>query len=90
MKVKPLLPEQPVTEDGKRGSLALLEIVQRIIRAIEGKADLSGATFAASATGGATLNIAPGVAPSAPVNGDIWVTATGVYAHRNGVTVLLG
>lgn len=155
MKVKPLLPEQPVTTDGKRGSLVFLEIVQRIIRAIEGKADLAGATmtgplvtvapdvaagllltpgasdpssptdgeiwrrtadlrariggtnytfamnngastftgkktFAASTTGGAFLNLAPGVAPSAPVDGDIWVETTGVYAHVNGVTVLLG
>ena len=43
-------------------------------------------TTLASATGGAGLNIAPGVAPSAPSNGDEWITTTGKYARVNGTT----
>lgn len=41
----------------------------------------------ASAAGGARLNLAPGVAPTAPVNGDLWTTSTGVFARLNGATV---
>jgi len=41
---------------------------------------------AASTTGAAGLNVAPGVAPTSPVNGDIWVTSTGAFARVNGVT----
>jgi hypothetical protein len=40
----------------------------------------------ASQTGGATLNVPHGVAPTSPVNGDIWTTTTSVYARVNGVT----
>lgn len=43
-------------------------------------------TFAASTTDAASLNIAPGVAPSSPVNGDLWTTALGLYARINGAT----
>ena len=42
---------------------------------------------AASTTGGAGLNIAPGVAPSSPNNGDVWTTTAGLYAQINGSTV---
>ena len=44
-------------------------------------------TTAASTTGGAPLNIPQGTAPTAPVNGDIWTTAGGVFAQIAGVTV---
>lgn len=47
-------------------------------------------TFTASTNSSAFLNLAPGAAPSAPVDGDIWVETTGVYARVNGVTVQLG
>ncbi len=41
-----------------------------------------------STTARAGLNIAEGVAPSAPVDGDVWVTAAGGYfARLNGVSV---
>lgn len=46
-------------------------------------------TFAASAPGGATLNVAHGTAPSSPVDGDVWTTTTGVFAQVNGATVQL-
>ena len=46
-------------------------------------------TFAASAPGGATLNVAPGTAPTTPVDGDVWTTTTGVFAQVNGATVQL-
>lgn len=42
---------------------------------------------AASAAGGAGLNLPPGAAPSSPNNGDVWTTAAGVYAQINGATV---
>jgi hypothetical protein len=45
-------------------------------------------TTPASTTSLAGLNIAEGVAPSAPVDGDVWVTAAGEFnARLNGVTV---
>ena len=46
--------------------------------------------FTAGTTGAASLNIAPGVAPSAPVNGDVWETAAGVFVRVNGTTLNLG
>lgn len=42
---------------------------------------------AASNTTRAGFNIPAGVAPSAPVNGDMWTTASGVYIQIAGVTV---
>ena len=42
--------------------------------------------IAASVVGGAGINLSPGVAPSAPNNGDVWVTAAGIYVRINGVT----
>ena len=40
-----------------------------------------------SAAGGSGLNIAPGAAPSSPANGDVWVTAAGMFVRINGVTL---
>ncbi len=42
--------------------------------------------FPASTTGQASLTVPHGVAPSTPVNGDIWSTTSGVYIQINGVT----
>jgi hypothetical protein len=43
---------------------------------------------AASTTAAAGLNIAEGIAPTSPIDGDIWVTAAGAINVRlNGVTV---
>lgn len=41
----------------------------------------------ASTAGGAGLNCGVGVAPSSPANGDLWCTATGVFAQINGSTI---
>lgn len=41
----------------------------------------------ASTTFRSGFAIAPGVAPTTPVNGDIWLTSTGVFVRINGVTV---
>jgi hypothetical protein len=38
-------------------------------------------------TAGAGLNLPHGVAPSSPVNGDVWTTTTGLYARINSGTV---
>lgn len=53
----------------------------------------AGATFsgeiltAASTTAAAGINVAPGSAPTSPVNGDFWSTTTGFFGRVNGVTV---
>lgn len=43
-------------------------------------------SLAASAAGGAGLNLGAGVAPTAPVNGDLWATATAILARLNGAS----
>lgn len=43
-------------------------------------------TLAATAAGYASANLPPGTAPSSPVNGDIWVTASGFFVQIAGVT----
>lgn len=44
-------------------------------------------TVAATNALGAGLRLPHGVAPGAPVNGDIWTTTTGLFVRINGVTV---
>lgn len=44
-------------------------------------------TMTPSTTLRAGINISPGVAPTSPVNGDIWTTNVGVFARINGSTV---
>jgi hypothetical protein len=41
----------------------------------------------ASAAGGAGFNLPPGAAPTAPVNGDLWTTAAGIFARIAGATL---
>jgi hypothetical protein len=41
----------------------------------------------ASGASGAGLNLPPGTAPTTPVNGDLWITAVGLYAEINGSVV---
>lgn len=43
--------------------------------------------FGASTTSRASLRITPGVAPTSPIDGDLWTTAAGVFARINGVTI---
>ena len=58
-------------------------------------AALSGATFTgevvtpASTTGTAGLTVLPGVAPSSPVNGEIWNTGSDLQVRLGGVTETL-
>jgi len=42
---------------------------------------------ASSAAGGAGLNVPHGVAPTTPVNGDMWTTTAGLFVRINGATV---
>lgn len=37
----------------------------------------------------AGLNLTPGSTPASPVNGDLWVTSSGIFAQINGATVNL-
>ena len=59
---------------------------------LTGTASISNATLtgklitATSGTGAAGLNVPPGVAPSSPVNGDIWETSSGILGRVNGAT----
>jgi hypothetical protein len=60
---------------------------------IDGKANLSGATFtgeiitAASTTTTAGLTLPHGTAPSSPQNGEIWTTTAGLFYRINGATI---
>lgn len=42
--------------------------------------------MATPAAGQASIRLPPGVDPSAPANGDVWGTSTGLFARVNGVT----
>jgi len=42
--------------------------------------------IATSVSGSAGLNCGTGAAPASPVNGDVWCTASGLFAQINGVT----
>lgn len=44
----------------------------------------------ASTVSTAGLNLGQGAAPNTPVNGDLWITASGVFARVNGTTASLG
>lgn len=44
-------------------------------------------TTAASAATRAGLNLPHGIMPTTPVNGDLWTTSAGLYAHINGANV---
>lgn len=46
--------------------------------------------LAAATTGSASFSIIPGVAPTSPTNGDLWVTSTGWFGQAGGVTIPLG
>lgn len=43
--------------------------------------------LAPSTTGASGLNVAPGVTPTSPNNGDFWSTSAGFFGRVNGVTV---
>jgi hypothetical protein len=49
---------------------------------------MSGELFVApSVTSSAPLNFPPGVAPSAPANGDLWFTSAGLFYRGGGVSI---
>ena len=60
-----------------------------------GTAALAAATFTglllttASAVGGAGFRLPHGAAPTAPTNGDLWTTTTGLFVRINGATAQL-
>lgn len=60
------------------------------------KMDKEGGTFTgpiavpASTASAAGINVPPGTAPTVPVNGDCWVTTTGVFFRVNGSTYEMG
>lgn len=43
----------------------------------------------ASVAAGASINLPHGIAPTSPINGDLWTDAAGVYARLGGVTTVL-
>lgn len=46
--------------------------------------------FQASSTSSASINLGPGVAPTSPINGDLWTTSAAPFVRINGVTQQLG
>jgi hypothetical protein len=73
-------------------SLSNYATTSSLTSGLAGKLNLTGGTLtgglvtAASASGGAGLNVPHGAAPSAPVNGDIWTTTTALSLRLNGAT----
>jgi hypothetical protein len=45
--------------------------------------------FGASTTATSSIRLTPGVAPTSPVNGDMWITSSGAFARVNNSTVQL-
>jgi hypothetical protein len=43
-------------------------------------------SFLASTVSAAPINLGEGVAPSSPINGDLWATSGGIFAQINGAT----
>lgn len=81
------LTSAPVTSvAGRTGAITLA------VGDVSGAAALAGATFTglvttlASTTTTAGLNIPHGTAPTAPVNGDVWTTTSGLFWRQNGST----
>jgi hypothetical protein len=46
-------------------------------------------TLFTPSTATASLNLPHGTAPTSPVNGDVWTTSSGMFAHLNGTTTQL-
>jgi hypothetical protein len=46
-------------------------------------------TFAPAATGYASINLAPGVAPSSPISGDMWCTTAACYIRSGSTSVAI-
>jgi hypothetical protein len=44
-------------------------------------------TAVAPTTGTASINLPPGVAPTSPANGDVWIASTGLFYRNNNATV---
>lgn len=85
-----------ITYDAKglvtAGADAAIADITGLQTALDAKADLAGATFTglivspAAVAGTAGFRIPHGTAPTAPVNGDVWTTTTGLLARINGTT----
>ena len=88
----PTAPTAPLATNTTQ--IATTAFVQAAIAAIP-PGSFTGGTLtsplitAASISGAAGLRIPHGVAPSSPVNGDIWTTSAGVFARVDGNTVRL-
>lgn len=69
-----------------------LELVSGSSRMTIGTAASSSTklNLAAATTSFASLRLGHGVAPTSPVNGDMWTTTSGLFVRINGSTVALG
>lgn len=47
---------------------------------------ITGATYTAGTTAKAPLNLAPGVAPTSPIDGDIWYDGTNIKIRVGATT----
>lgn len=88
------IPNLVTTLGGKADSLHTHTIanITNLQTTLDAKMDLTGGTFTGkvtyvtSSTGGASINIPHGVAPTSPANGDIWTTTSGLIVRINGST----
>lgn len=83
--------------DGKSntGHTHAIADVTNLQTSLNAKLDLAGGSMTgmlvtvAATTGGTSLRIPHGTAPSAPVNGDVWTTTTGFFVRQDGTTIQL-
>ena len=66
----------------------LLEVQGTGVSTLAGQLQLPSVVITTgSAVGGATFRVPHGVAPTAPVDGDMWTTLAGLFTRVNGVSV---
>jgi len=59
----------------------------KTLAVLQAQTFLGKQTFIATGTGAASATLPHGTAPSAPVDGDVWTTSSGMFVRINGSTV---
>lgn len=79
-----------LTSGSEDGSIAIGSeyVPKNILRVIDGILSIGGGKvkFPASTTSSASINLASGVAPSVPVDGDLWIESGALKIRLGGVT----
>jgi hypothetical protein len=83
-------PASPLTatnvQDGINQVVAIINALNTVFLPLAGGTLTGKLITIAGATSAASANLPHGVAPTTPVNGDIWTTTAGIFARINGVT----